>query len=258
MKKGLFLLCLMFSSFCNGQLDTGFVNYLSEQELQNEHWTYLNSFPNTDSLAYYKTKFALQYEELNLLEKSIQTCRSLVYNDTLLLNEISLFYLSSGESKYASNWFHSIESDSVCEITKSLTFLYKIACLDELPDSVFIPEVFMEPWGKYQHIKSKKKSTAILCSIIPGMGELYIGKRKSFLIEFLSTSVMGLQIVETVSKGAVLSPLLVVDLSLFALFYGSNFVGVLHDLKREIQHQRLNFLNYVWEYYAHLSADPAL
>ena len=51
------------------QFDLNFINYLSENHLKNEHFTYLNKQKredNVDSAAYLKAKFYLQYTDDSL------------------------------------------------------------------------------------------------------------------------------------------------------------------------------------------------
>jgi hypothetical protein len=238
-----------------GQIDFGFVRHLSENNLRNEHWSYINTTKSsTDSIEYLKAKFYLQYEEDSLFLTSFSKCASLFLKDTNALNFCQLYFITKMNDD-RDNWFHLFEKrDSLLANGNFLFQLYKVTESAAVSDTSIIPLELQTDFLKFKKAHSKKPYVAaIFSAVVPGLGELYIGNYKSFGAKFTSLSIFGLQTAESIHKLGFLKPLSMFNLGFFTAFYGANIVGAYRDTKSKTKEFKDQFLIHVSKYYSQLS-----
>ena len=254
------IFCFIWISFLGvngvfGQIDFGFVRHLSQNNLRNEHWFYINATKSsTDSIEYLKAKFYLQYEEDSLFLSSFNKCASLFVKDSTALNCSQLYFIKKMNAN-RENWFNSFEKwDSLLANGNALFQLYKLTESPAFSDTSLIPLDLQLDFLKFKKAHSKKPYlAAIFSAIVPGLGELYIGNYKSFGAKFTSLSIFGLQSAESIHKLGLLKPLSIINMGFFTAFYGANIVGAYRDTKSKTKEFKDQFLIHVSKYYSQLS-----
>lgn len=249
----LLLASFLLNTILHAQINTLFVKYLSDLDLVNEQFTYLNSFaPHTDSLNYHwfnfhlKNKNIAQLLELNAPE-NIQ-----IRSNKELINKASIEILT-GRSVIKQNWFNSVKmSDSLFQ---EIRLAYLVSERSAQPNGSGLYTT--SRYKKYNRSVRKKPLIGGLCSmVVPGLGKWYAGKPKSFLTTLLLNASYGLSSYESINKLGIKNGYSIATLSIAGLFYVANVYGgykATKDAKKEHKHQFLldaqNYYNFNYTFY---------
>lgn len=247
----------LFSFFfrANAQINSQFINHLVLSNQHKEHKTYLNYLLEnngySDSLTYYRMKYYLLLKDYNSFESEIQNCK-LCFKDSSLLNYSASYLFKSSIASAERLW--KIDSKFGSDLTKT-SLLRKSFDLTKNTQgfSDFLPYELKVHYNEYKFVKKKKAWIAAgLSMVIPGSGKLYIGRPNSFFGSFISNVLYGLTGFESVRVLGINNGYSIVSLSAFGIFYFSNVIGVVHDLKRIKNEKKKHFL---YEVATYQSAD---
>lgn len=252
MKISLIVFFLFSISFrVNSQVNSQFIHHLVLSNQNKEHYTYLNSleetFGSSDSLIYYRIKYYLLLKDYNSFQREIEDCK-LCFTDSLLLNYAASHLLKNSISFAEKLW----ELDATIGLGSSKKSILKKSfdltkSIQYSPD--FLPYELESNFNEYKLAKKKKAWIAAGLSIaIPGAGKLYIGRPNSFFGSFISNVLYGLTSYESVRVLGITNGYSIVSLSAFGIFYFSNIIGVVHDLKRIKNEKKKHFLYEVATY----------
>jgi len=244
-----FLFSFFFS--VNAQINSQFICYLVLTNQHKEHLTYLNYLlendGSSDSLSYYRMKYYLLTKDYNSFESEIKNCK-LCFNDSSLLNYSASYLIKSSIS--SADRFWKIDSKFGKNLTKNSLLKKSFDLTKNTQDSTgFLPYELKFHFDEYKFVKKKKAWIAAgLSMVIPGSGKLYIGRPNSFFGSFLSNFLFGLTGYESVRVLGINNGYSIVSLSAFSIFYFSNIIGVVHDLKRIKNEKKKHFLYEVATY----------
>lgn len=242
-----FFICFIFqlSNCLFGQFDVNFIKYLSENNLKNEHLTYLLSNKNDlkiDSFFYFKSKYYVQYRDDSLFfdaySKSIDLCNS----DTFLINIASINYLKS-TNEYKDRWFKLLDKKEISTISNFSNRMYLLTQKPSINDLSTVPEELVDDFKKcYKSSKKIPLIAASLSALIPGAGQLYIGNVKSFTARITTQTLLAFQFIESNKKLGLYHPISILNASFFSVFYFVNIVGSYRDTKEKKEEFKNQFL----------------
>jgi hypothetical protein len=256
-----FLMFLMFQLCSAGgraQINTGFIRHLSSQKLEKEHWAYLQRFdPSSDSGAYFRSKFGLQYSNDSLFLSDFRRSSALFLSDTGAVNYASVHMLKAN-SKLREEWFGLTEGKTTGYYSASMAFAYHCTLDPEKADVSALPEDLRSDFLKFKKVAKKKPVLAAgLSALLPGAGQLYNGRKKSFFPTFALHAFYGLQTYESIRRDGIRSPLSIINIGAFTFFYFANIYGSYRDTKQSVHETKQQFLINASDHYSILSA-PAL
>jgi TM2 domain-containing membrane protein YozV len=242
-----FFLC-SYNSF--GQFDLDFVKHLSKNQFADEHLAYLESSAlPVDSMAYFKAKYFIQYENDSLFFEQCESAQNLLTTDTLFLRYLDNYFLKKKDSNRA-QWF-SLRNAIIPKDTVGALVYYSLASNPSLTDTTLVPVMLRNDFKNYARAYKKKPIVALLLStVLPGLGELYIGNLRASIAKFGSQTIFGLQIVESIYFVGLIHPLSFVNIGFFSAFYVANIVGSYRDTKTKKHDLKNQFLFHVSDYYA--------
>lgn len=242
------LLLFFCFQFFSAQIDVKFIEHLSSVSLPNEHLAYLNTLsPASDSVFYYKAKYNLKYFNDSLFLLNYQAASDICKRDTILLNEAGIQFLKNDSRLSRAKWFDSFKYREG-EVLKTVYDASEHP--DHFSENTF-PSELRRSFKSYKKVYSKKPLLAASFSaIVPGLGKLYAGKKRSALAAFLINSGYALQTAESIKLLGVRHPFTIVNLCAFSVFYLSNIYGAYRavpELRKERKKQFLtdaaNFYN---------------
>lgn len=233
--------CFLFSFGAIGQVNTQFVEHLSANSLKIEHWTYLNSFQHrSDSVNYFLSKYYLQYNSDSSFLATLNNCETIFMSDPKAVHFANQHFLGLANN-YSDQWFKRFSVKS-SELT-GIPLIHYAAYHPNLIDITTISPNLQNDFLRLQRADRKHPFLAAgMSAIIPGSGKLYIGSPRSFLITFVSLSILGLQTWESYSKLGVRHPLTLLNGGLFSLYYVTNIFGSFRETKVKKQNRRKQFL----------------
>jgi hypothetical protein len=235
-----FVFCF-FTSLSFAQIDTGFIQHLTLNNLKNEHQTYLNSLSVTsDSVNYFRAKFNLKYGNDSLFIRSYEKSKEICQADTLLIKTAGAHLLTQGRKAENKIWFGSLEQNKV---RSDLSLIYQASEQPDLYTKEIFPEELQKPFSRYKKsCKKKPFAAALLSTVLPGSGKLYAGKTKTFFLTFLLSAAYAAQTYESSQKLGLKHPLSIVNASAFAVFYLSNIYGSYHSVLELRKERKKQFL----------------
>ncbi|HWY33422.1 MAG TPA: hypothetical protein VNX68_02175, partial [Nitrosopumilaceae archaeon] len=90
-------------------------------------------------------------------------------------------------------------------------------------DGALLPGKLFDDFSSYKKSYSKKPLVAgVLSMLVPGLGKLYIGKRKSFLNTLVINTVYGVQSYESIRKFGISNTFSLLNVGIFSVFYVAN------------------------------------
>jgi hypothetical protein len=212
------------------KIDEQFIAFLSENNLQQEHFEYLKSFKNNDTTSYYFTRYALQYHNDSLFWDSFEKSKSIFLLDTISSQKATLNIFKEHKKNDLNKWFENEFKDSLNIKLKLLTSLLEVPHKDS---SIFFSEQLKDEYLYYSKVYKKKPFIAACLSVIPGLGELYIGNLGKSLTKFTALSIFGLQLTETLIKKELNTPINIINAGFFSTFYIVNIGGAYIDTKQK-------------------------
>ncbi len=252
MRKRLNSFILFFCiTYSFAQIDTKFIDHLAANDLIKEHESYLNSLkPISDSVYYFKAKFAAKYERGAFLINNYALSGSLCNADTSFQKQASIHFLTAADQRNTSTWFAILNSFPIGE-KSDLNIIYKASVDPNLYTKETFPFELQRSYLKYKRVYNKKPiAAAFFSAILPGSGKLYAGKTKTFFLTFLLNAAYAAQTIESTRKLGIKHPLSIINAGAFTVFYLSNIYGsyrAVIDLRKERKKQFItdatNFYN---------------
>lgn len=245
----LVLLILYLHGNIFAQFDNQFVSHLSKHELQREHLTYLQTFKESDSISFHLAKYYLQYPDDSLFFNYFQKSTTHFQSDTNALNLASIYFVNSPKSKL---WFDTCLNQSLVVPNISKQLMNVQNSIDHPKEFNFqlLPEKLQVDFQKYQKISAKKPIVAMsLSALVPGLGKLYIGSKKSFTVTLLSMTVLGLQSYESYRSKGISHPLTLINLGFFTTYYAVNLFGSYRETKLKRKELKTQYLINASDYY---------
>lgn len=226
---------VFFSWQLSAQINKEFINHLSVQKLPAEHFCYLNSLSvsaNQDSLCFYKSKYYLQYFDDSLFRANVFLCPTLFFADTCMINYANWRYIKE-KGKTRDEWFGWMKAnESKYFFHKNLNRYYEAGLNPQTFNSSYLPPELKNSFVKYRRIDNRSPYAAAGLSIlVPGLGKLYGGRKRSFVNTLFMHSMYGFQTYESVAKLGFTHPYSVFSLGLLSVFYVANIYSSYHDLK---------------------------
>ena len=242
---------LSISIRLNAQINSQFIHHLVLADQHKEHLTYLNSIDSSyglsDSLTYYRVKYHLLLKDYGSFQNEIKNC-TLCFQDSSLLNYSATKLFKHSIRATEQLW----KLDSIRGIGISRRSLLKKSFdLIQNPNisKEFLPYELEVHFNEYAFVNKKKAWIAgSLSTAIPGLGKLYIGRPNSFVGSFISNVFYGITAFESINKLGIQNAYSLISTGAFGVFYLSNIIGVVHDLKRIKNEKKKHFLYEVATY----------
>ncbi len=224
-------------SICHSQIDEAVLTYFVQHDLKNEHLTYLNtSSIGADSVHFFLAKYYLQYPDWTKFYAHYQKGINVAKEDTLFL-EIATSKILSLTDSLRPIWF-DLEVKKYPYLER-YDRLYTFA--EQKKNGVIeVPLALQESLHDFKKVNRKSPLlAAVLSTIIPGLGKVYIGNYRSGLFSFFTLSVFGVQAFESYQKKGVEHILTLANGGFFAGYYFANITGSYRDTKQK----KLEFKN---------------
>jgi hypothetical protein len=256
----LFCFQFLFILFAHAQVDHAFLKHLGENNLRQEHWTYLSNLSGStdaDSVNYLKTKYHLQYFNDSVFIEFYSKSKNIFDRDTSSFAIASVEFLDKEKSAFRTTWFSSHSDEVLSENARMIYYCY-LAGVDPMKvDEKKLPKNIRHDFIKYRKSYGKKPFVAgALSMVVPGLGKLYVGRKQSFYSTFLSHLVYGVQNYEVISKLGVKNPVSIFSMGFLGVFYISNIVGSYNDANKVKKENRTQFLKNAATYYHHTHPFP--
>ncbi|OFY64198.1 MAG: hypothetical protein A3H98_12540 [Bacteroidetes bacterium RIFCSPLOWO2_02_FULL_36_8] len=259
-KKRILFIILHFliANPTNAQFNYSFVKHLSTHNLQKEHFTYLQELPETeqDSRNYLFAKYYLQYFNDSLFISFYLGSKEMFMRDSNAFIMANIRFLKENNS-FQKLWFDSYKDRNVSEENKIIQDAY-MASINPLDfDAGLLPDKLQFGFNKYKKSEKKKPVVAAMLSgLIPGLGKLYAGRKRSFYTVLFFHLIYGAQNYELINRLGIQNPFSIVSLSFLGVFYVANIYGSYQDVKEVNKESKTQFLNDASEYYNfHYSRD---
>lgn len=239
---------VLFPLFAFSQIDTAFVAYLANYKMKTEHAHYLeNSSVSAEQKSFEKARFHVLYEEDSMFFVELNLAESLVFADNEFVSYLTVYFLKKPEA-YRSLWFQKLMEHMALQSAWFAS--HHLTTYPTRDSEMTVPEEIRSSYHRY--LKSTQKNpflAATFSGILPGIGQLYIGKPRLFATTFLSIGVLGLQSFESYRKLGIKHPLTLVNLGFFSGFYLANIYGSYRDTKAKAKELREEYLRDASDYY---------
>jgi len=249
--RKIFFLFFLIKLTAYSQVNYSFIQHLSVQNLQREHKTYISTLAEktaTDSINYLTAKYYLQYFNDSLFLDSYIKSKTVFKNDTNATNIASVVFLTSNKRDI---WFANYPTqDNTSYMANSVYSVYLASKNPNNTDITLMPEELQADFLDYKNYYHKKPWVAAgLSTLVPGLGELYAGKKRSFVNTLLFHVMYGLQAYEAGYKLGIKKPFTVFSIGFFGVFYFANIYGSYFDVKQAKKEKRKQFLIDATNYY---------
>ena len=227
-------------SICHSQIDEAVLTHFVQHDLKNEHLTYLNTSPiGEDSVHFFLAKYYLQYQDWTKFYLHYQKGINVAKEDTLFL-EIATSKILSLTDSLRPIWF-DLE-------VKKYPFLDKYEQLYRFENNkksvvIEVPLALRESWNNFKKVSRKSPFVAaVLSTIVPGLGKVYIGNYRTGVLSFFTLSVFGVQAVESYQKKGIEHILTLTNSGFFAGYYFANIAGSYRETKQKKKEFKNQFL----------------
>jgi hypothetical protein len=233
------------------QFNYSFLKYLSAENLPREHKTYILSTATklpADSVSYFTSKYYLQYFNDSLLLDNYLKSKPIFVQDTDACNLASIAFLNHPKKDI---WFTSYTALHGKAIIANTVYSLYLASQNPMhTDSAMIPEKLQPDFMNYKKYYIKKPwVAAALSTAVPGLGELYAGKKKSFINTLILNIMYGAQAYEATYKLGIKKPFSIFSIGFFGVFYFANIYGSYYDVKQGKKEKRKQLLIDATNYY---------
>jgi hypothetical protein len=117
-------------------------------------------------------------------------------------------------------------------------------------DVTLMPEELRDGFADYKKYYHKKPWVgAGLSTVVPGLGELYAGKKRAFVNTLLFHVMYGIQTYEAAHKLGIKNPFTIFSIGFYGVFYFANIYGGYFDVKQAKKEKRKQFLIDATNYY---------
>jgi hypothetical protein len=252
MNKLLVAIFLLTSTVGFSQLSYPLYNYLSEQKLQQEQEAFIkhySSISTADTIHLLKAKYNFQYFNDSLFFDNYSKCQMLFISDSVELLKTSIQFLTHAQSS-SKKWFDSFQSTPLTFSTYEVLSVYKASTSPLQMQATQLPVELQSVFLHYQKYAKKKGVIAgTLSMVVPGLGKLYTGRKKSFITTLLVNGLLAAQTTESIHKLGIEHPLSIFSLGVFSVFYFSNIYGSYYDVRTAQREQKTDFLLYATDYF---------
>ncbi len=246
--KLILILCPFQTLFA--QVDTYYLQHLSEKSLKVEYLAYLQKVEaSEDSLSYYLSKYYFQYGNDSLFIRSALKSKEIIRQDTTLLVHYSKSFLNP-LAHNNNDWFSTI-LDTTLLVNEELKQLNLVYNLSQKPlKEANLPLQLQHDYNLfYKSTKKKSIVAAVFSTIIPGSGMLYLNKPKAFASSFAIVGGLGYQTFESYRILGLNHPLTIINGAFFTGFYLVNIIGSYLEVKKHQKEQKKQFLIHASTYY---------
>lgn len=170
----------------------------------------------------------MTYSEIDSFFVHFKKSKLIFIEDTTSAQKTSLWLLREHKSDLLQEWFSHRFKDSLNLKLQKIYF----SC--EKPNVNDTLNFTLELTKNYLHfikIEKKKPIIAACLSIIPGLGELYIGNRQKGFLKLLMNTALAFQTKESLEKAPDALILNGINIGFFATFYIVNIYGAFIDTK---------------------------
>lgn len=246
-----FVIFLLYTQSVYAQVDNTFLKHLSENNLNIEYLTYLNTVKTSDdTLAFYYSKYHFQFGNDSLFIHYADRSKTLLKKDSSLLIHYSKYFLNP-ESKHSNHWFNSILDTSILvnDQLKQLNLVYN---LTQYPNQIAkLPQQLQKDYNLYFKATKKKPIIAgILSAILPGTGMLYLNKPRAFASNLAIVGGFGYQTYESSRIFGWQHPLTIINAAFFSGFYLVNVIGSYLEVKKNARERQKQYLIHASTYYS--------
>ncbi len=242
------LLFCYFRTF--SQFDYLFLKHLVDQNLAQEHKTYIYSSRNSlseDSLNYLAAKYHLLYFNDTLFLSNYARAKVVFDADTNAYNIASITFLTA---RHKDTWFSGYPKTNEPTIGKNIGLLYRAMETPSESDLNVIAEELRPGFMSYKKSFHKHPFLAAgFSAVVPGLGQLYLGKKRSFITTLMMNLACGVQAYEAYYKLGIKKPYTLFSIGFFGLFYLSNIYGSYSDAKIIKKEKRKQLLINAARYY---------
>lgn len=262
MRELLIGFCLSVSVFGYSQVNQLLIKHFQANNLDKEHFYYLNTLSNKvsskDTLNYLYAKYYLKNSKDSLFFNFYTKVPFLFEKDTFALRYAHYYFLKHNNEKLQTFWFENIQHNQEDSVNSSITLLYKKLKFDNYDECNLPNNKFCLELKKYNKLKKKKPIiAATLSTFVPGLGKLYGQRPNSAAITFFSQGVSAYQSYESIKMYGFKNAFSIFSISYFGLFYLSNIYGSYHDLIK-LKKQRQKQLLLDAEKYYHINHPASL
>ena len=244
--------CLFFVLFGKSQINNSFINHLSINELKREHFAHLEKitqYTTIDTSAFYKAKFFLQYKNPDFFLKEFLSSNLIFQQDTSAVNAASFLIMSSSEINRL-KWVKNITINKESYYQHSIKNFYAAMANPCSKDSLFIPQKLTAEFYQYKKYFNRKPiAAAALSAVVPGLGKLFIGRKKSFATVFSSHLLFAVRTIESIKILGIKSPWTIFNLGFSGAFYFSNIYGTYKDAQKIKKERRTQLFLHASDYY---------
>lgn len=136
---------------------------------------------------------------------------------------------------------------------QSISIALKMLRRDYKPENVDqfkVPPDIHQSYKRYY--KDNGKSTFLagaLSAVVPGLGKIYLGKKKQGINMFLANAMYGIQAYESYRLTRLSSPRFIIFGSIFSVFYLSNIAGSVMGAKKQKRDSKKQFIHDISQYH---------
>lgn len=224
---------LFFITLLSSQISSyTFEQYLINHGLRTEHWTYIfflekNHLTTEDTIHLYKAHYFLNYDDDSLFLKHFLKSKHLFQKDSCNLIKASIKALR-WPKKSQEQWFLSLDTNLLIKHNK-LKDINKIWWSGNKPLN-FSVEEFPNPLQKnflllQRSFKKKRWKSILLSSVVPGLGQYYLGQKQISYIIFLQHLLVGGIAIESIYRLGYQNFYSIFTIGVWGTFYFSNIYG---------------------------------
>jgi hypothetical protein len=248
-----FILVILFSApVMSGQSSYSFLKQLDGQGLRREHAAYLNSLDKTlgiDSLHYLYAKYYLSGKQDSLFLLSYAQSKSLFLSDSQSVSHASIYFLTRPR-KLQARWYDSYDDSKLSGSPHLLQIAYRASIDPGHTDPGILPEQIRTDFLQLQKAdRHKPWKAALLSAAVPGLGKLYVGRKRSFINTFLSQASYAIGTYASYRAFGPTNALTLISAGMLTLFYSANIYGSFHEVKLVKNEKRKQFLIHASDYY---------
>ena len=243
---------ILFAFQFSAQINFDFIQHLRQQKLTREYETYLQKISpltSADTAAWLNAHFYLQQKNPTEFLKYYSAGAKHLDKDSNAINTAA-FLLLRHEVAGRKNWFQTFPKEKAPSYFLFANKFYEAVNNPLNADSTAIPEKFSSEFKEYKKYYKRKPFTAgLLSAMVPGLGKLYAGRKKSFTFTLVTHIIFAVRTIETVKVLGWKNPWTIFNLGFSGAFYFANIYGSFSDMKKIKKERRTQLLIHGSEYY---------
>lgn len=243
-----------FSQIASFSEEEEFFKHLRNEGLHKESLFLLSNMQSSSDSTRVSLEKAFLFQEM----KSLDSAKFYYQRNSLQSISSQKFYKDYLRLKFRMQEYDAVDSflNEFPEQTydlKEMTYSMEMVKGKYQPDELGSLDIPLDIRFSYERFyKDQKKSSALAglySALIPGMGKVYIGKKRQGFNMFLSNTVLAIQAYESYRKRGIESARFIVFGSAFSFFYISNIVGSIIGTKKLKRDAQLQLTHDLSQYY---------